>query len=214
MGKFRYMEGETYSQKAYSYLKKTIIGNQYKPGEPISESVICNQLGMSRTPVREAILKLEKENLVQIYPKRGTFIKAVSPQKLQELFEIREIIEPEAARRVAHIISKSELFEIERQLTEIKNTEPLDETKAVTVGRRLHELILKGLGNNTLIEFLQHLKVEIDRGCNEASGMQGNVLKFLNQHFEIIAALEEENGEKAKRLMTKHLKDARKALLS
>jgi len=214
MRKFRYMEGETYSQKAYSYLKKTIIGNQYKPGEPISESVICNQLGMSRTPVREAILKLEKENLVQIYPKRGTFIKAVSPQKLQELFEIREIIEPEAARRVAHIISKSELFEIERQLTEIKNTEPLDETKAVTVGRRLHDLILKGLGNNTLIEFLQHLKVEIDRGCYEASGTQGNVLKFLNQHFEIIAALEEENGEKAKRLMTKHLKDARKALLS
>ena len=213
MRKPKAIEGETYSQKAYTYLKKTILENRYEPGEPISESTISSQLGISRTPVREALLRLETENLVQIYPKRGAFIKLVSRQRLQELFDIREIIEPEAARRAAPIISKTELAAIEKELTQIRNTEPLDEAKAILVGRKLHGLILRELGNNTLTELMQGLKAEINRGCSVASGLQGQALKFLDQHLDIIAALGEKNGEKTKRLMTKHLKDARKALL-
>ena len=84
-----------------AYLKKVILSNQYKLGDPISESVVCGKLGVSRAPVREAFKLLEKENLLKIYPKRGAFITSISLEKIQEIYQIRELVEGVVACLVA-----------------------------------------------------------------------------------------------------------------
>ena len=208
---------ENLSQRAYDFIRDKIVDQKYRPGEPILEPSISDELGISRTPVREALKLLEKEDLVTIYPRRGAFISSISLEKVREIYQLREIIEGEVARLVASSISEDSLSKIEEKLQAVK--EKVDQhgdrniDKAVRVGRELHNLILETLGNKTLIEILNKIKFDAQRGCDFASEKADNVLIFLDQHLEIIKALKERDGEKAKSLLNKHVKDARESII-
>jgi DNA-binding GntR family transcriptional regulator len=214
MRKLKSTEEISLSQKAYDFLREKIVNNKLKPGEPISESSIRNELGVSRTPIREALKLLEKENFVKVYPKRGAFITPISLGKIQEIYQIREIIEGEVARQVAVYISVEELCQIEKKLTFLKSSGDQDLEEAVLLGQELHRLILKTFGNETLTQFIEALRIDIFRGCGFVSGKSGNALKFLNQHLNIIDSLKKRDGEKAKILTVEHLQDARKSILT
>ena len=80
--------------KVYKYLKNKISKHEYKPGSPIIEKEIENALSVSRTPIREAIRKLEQESLVEVFPRKGAFVSNISVKRIVEIYDIREIIEP------------------------------------------------------------------------------------------------------------------------
>jgi len=214
MSKVKSMEEISLSQKAYYFLREKIINNKLKPGEPISESSVRNELGVSRTPIREAVKLLEKENFVKVYPKRGAFITPISLEKIQEIYQIREIIEGEVACQVAAYISVEELSKIEKKLTLFKTSEGEDLEEAVLLGQELHRLILRTFGNGILTQFIEALWIDISRGCGFISGKSGNALRFLGQHIEIIDALKKRDGERAKILIVEHLQDAKKSILT
>ena len=201
------------SQKAYDFLREGIINNKLKPGEPISESFLRKELGISRTPIREALRSLEKENFVKVYPKRGTFINHISLEKIQEIYQIREIVEGEVARLVASYISLEELSEIEKRLAAFKRSKGNDMGEAILLGQAFHRLLFKAFGNDTLTQFIEGLWIDIARGCGFVSGKSGNALRFLDQHLNIINALKKRDGERAKILIIEHLKDAKKSIL-
>ena len=217
MSKSEHPGEKVLSQKAYSFLRKGIIGGKYKPGEPILESAISKELGVSRTPVREALKLLEKENLVNSYPRRGAFITIISLEKIQEIYQIREIIEGEVARLAASYISIDRLSQIEKKLLPIKRKLKRKKNtaieEAVNVGQEFHDLIFSAFGNKTLIQIMENLRVEKERGCNFASRGVGNAIRFLDHHLEIISALKRKNGEKAKKLLNKHINDAKESIL-
>jgi DNA-binding GntR family transcriptional regulator len=208
---------ESMSQRAYNFIRDKVVEKKYRPGEPILESSVSEELGISRTPVREALKLLQKENLVEIYSRRGAFITSISLEKVREIYQLREIIEGEVARIVAPHIPDHKLLKIEEKLNEIK--EGFDQwdnrsvEKAVKTGQELHELILDTLGNETLIGIMDKIEFDAKRGCNFASSKAGNVMIFLEQHLEIIKALKEKDGEKAKLLLNKHIRDAKEAVI-
>jgi len=109
MVKLRNTEREVLSQQAYEVIRKRIVEKPYQPGEPILESSLSNEFGISRTPIREALKLLEKENLVTVHPKKGAFITTVSLENVREIWQIREIVEGEVGRRVVCFISKQDL---------------------------------------------------------------------------------------------------------
>jgi DNA-binding GntR family transcriptional regulator len=210
-------ESENLSQRAYNFIRNKVVERKYRPGEPILESSISDELGISRTPVREALKLLGKESLVTIYPRRGAFVTPISLEKVREIYELREIIEGEIARLVASHIPEDKLLKIEQKLNATK--EESDQwgdrnvEKAVKVGRMLHDLILDTLGNKTLIEIMDKIGFDAERGCDFASHKADNVLVFLNQHLEIIKALKERDGEKAKLLVNKHIREAKESVI-
>lgn len=208
---------ESMSQRAYNFIREKVVEKKYRPGEPILESSVSEELGISRTPVREALKLLQKENLVEIYSRRGAFITSISLEKVREIYQLREIIEGEVARIVAPHIPDHKLLKIEGKLNAIK--EDFDQwddrsvEKAVKTGQELHELIFDTLGNITLIEIMDKIEFDAKRGCNFASSKAGNVMIFLDQHLEIIKALKEKDAEKAKLLLNKHIRDAKEAVI-
>jgi len=208
---------KTLSQQVYDVIRKKIVEKRYQPGESILESSLSKELGISRTPVREALKLLEKDKLVLVHPKKGAFITTVSLEKFREIWQIREIIEGEVGRQVVSFISKQDLAQIERKLRLIKKKfadwGEIDIKEAVTIGRELHNLIFNTFGNRTLIEFIDRLRFDMDRGCDFASQKSDNVLLFLDQHLEIIAALKSGDGDRVKQLLYDHVRDARNSAL-
>src|SRR4030043_728654 len=97
------MMNSSKSKKAivYENLKKRIINHSLKSGEPLNESVLTKELGISKTPIREALQQLEKEGFVENIPGKGSFVSRISVQDIREIFEIREILECEAIKRAA-----------------------------------------------------------------------------------------------------------------
>lgn len=204
------------TEKTYHFLREKIMSNEYAPGTPISESLIIGQLRVSRTPVREAIQRLEQEKLVQIFPKRGAFVTQIPVTELKDIFEIREIVEPMIMFSVTKNMTQTNLDEIndiEEKLLEIKEDDSIDSEKAREVGRELHDAIIEASGNQTLVKFIKSLRSNMDRGCALVGRADDNIGILLDQHLRIIEAIKERDANKAKKLMKDHLSYARESFL-
>lgn len=211
------MQKEILSKQAYSFIRKRIVEGVYSAGEPILESFLTDELGFSRTPIREALKLLEKENLVTLHPRRGAFITSVPLRRIREIFQIRELVEGEIGRQVATSISEQDLAYIEKKLLSIKERfneqRETDMIEAVKMGRELHDLILRTFGNQTLIDFMESLRLDVVRGCDFASKESENLILFLDQHLEIINALKNRDGDRVKQLLDEHIVKAKDSIL-
>jgi len=204
------------SERTYNFLREKIISNEYIPGSPIFESKIIKELGVSRTPVREAIQRLEQEKLVQIFPKRGAFVTQIPIRTVKEMFEIRELIEPFVTSKVVENMTQSTLDaidKIEEKLVAIKEGVPMKAAAARSAGRELDDLIFSAFANETLIGFMKGLRTQMDRGCALVGGGDGNIMVLLEQHLGIIEAIRSGDAKKAGNLVEEHLRYAKKNLL-
>ena len=102
--------------EAYNYIKEEILSNRLQPDEPILELAISEKLKMSRTPIREAMRELESEGLIVSYPSRGSFVTALSPYDVEEIGELRILLEGWALERSINRITEEELDEIKIKL--------------------------------------------------------------------------------------------------
>ena len=112
---------------AYEYLLNAIMSYELKPGQVIVEQEVSDQLGISRTPIREAFKQLESEGLVHHFPSRGTFVTNLTVQDVEEIFQLREMFELTALKSAIHRITEEELRYIEgrlRYLDDKKSEEP------------------------------------------------------------------------------------------
>lgn len=204
---------QTLAEKAYLGIKKLIISNHYFAGVPLQEQELVKKLHISRTPIREALIRLKHEKLVEIISQKGAFVSKISVQNLQELFQIREIIEPKITELVTDTISIEKLCNIERQLLYLKTKKEIDCLEFSKVGRKLHDFILNSTRNKTLIQFFKGLNAEISRACYFATTKYGNTQKFFEQHLEIIAALKARDSVRARQKMLEHILSAKSSII-
>ncbi|MBC7130946.1 GntR family transcriptional regulator [Candidatus Bathyarchaeota archaeon] len=201
------------TEKVYRQLKELILSNKYPPGSPLSEGALTKKLRVSRTPVREALRKLEQDGLVKIVPRRGAFVAGISTQRLWEIFKVREIIEPELARLATPSISFEEICALEEELVALQKAESLDPLKAHEVGGKVHQLILEAIGNSLLRQFMESLQTDIARTCYFAMSKPENIAKFLHQHLEIVRAIKDRDPERAKQKMLEHVLETKRSIL-
>jgi DNA-binding GntR family transcriptional regulator len=185
-------------------LKRAILEGSLKPGQPISENKIASKLSVSRTPVREAIRLLERDNLVSLLPGRKVIVSAPSQRDIEEVYEIRSIVETEALRRITpdstelirkleQCIEEAERFRQEGNLREMAKA-----------NNRFHLTIISALENQRLHRFMDSLNDTISRFRYYSLTSKGTP-EFGEEHKQIISNLKSGNTEKAVSLLRHHL---------
>lgn len=141
--------GDRLADCAYKIIRKQILEGSLRPGEQLIETQLGEQLGMSRTPVRNALVKLEHEKLVTSVPNKGTFVASLSPVDVADIYDIREVIEGLAARLLARRITKGEA-ELLRDLAAKAD----DPSATLNEDSEFHSAIVEMCGNDLLGEMV------------------------------------------------------------
>lgn len=205
------VESQTLTEVAYNFLREKIIKNEYPAGTPIQEGLVTRELDISRTPIREALHRLERDGFVNIYPRKGAFVNHVPVRKILEIMEIRIIIEPKITMLAINKnnIKDEDLASIKQKLIKIRDAKKFETGKARAIGREVHNCIFDAFENETLSNFRKSLDTDVERGCSLASMDEGTARNLLDQHLQIIEFLKKQEGAAAGKLMEEHLIYAR-----
>ena len=202
-------EDESFADFAYRVLCDELIVLDIKPGEPLNDEVISRRLGVGRTPIREAMKRLESDHLVVAYPRRGTFAAGVDITDLAEISEIRQLLEPAAAARAARMASPQLRQEIKEFAREVADLLPVTHSQRdlMRLDMRVHRMIYRATGS-------RHLEDVLIRYDNLATRIWSLVLEKLPpvsehiaQHIELLECIAAGDSEAAARLTTKHVTD-------
>jgi len=190
-------------EKVYDELKEDILTLKLSPGEPLREQELATRFGVSRTPVREALTKLNHEGLVEIIHQKGAFVARLDFTVIREIYQLREVLEGLAARLAASRIDFHKLEGIEKRLNNSEDAGEIEET-----GWRLHEYIIEAAGNKRLAEIVRVLGSQITRVHHFAARIPGRTKKSLEEHKQIIGALKKRDAKLAEMTVKKHIVSA------
>jgi len=199
---------ELLSQKVYRALKTEIIKGSLKPGTKLSEGKIAKQMEVSRTPIREALRELAAEGFVKISPNQGVVVSNASVEDVQEVLQIRGVLEGLAARLATKTINEEEIKELEKYQKRMEHYTNKDDVLAFSeIDAEFHELILNICGNNRLIQIRKNLSDQAHRYRIRSLSIPGRLKYSLKEHQEIVEALKRKNPEHADRLSQKHIEN-------
>lgn len=146
------------AERAYQHLKRSILEQVYPGGLLISEGEVAEAAGVSRTPVREALLRLETEGLVRLYPKRGALIRPVSAREIADVIEARRLVELHAAERVWPRRARLRA-DLARWLDEMRRAHAAGHVTALMAAdRAFHASVVEAAGNEILAELYHRLR--------------------------------------------------------
>ncbi len=194
--------------KVYDYLFDEIIHNRLTPGTALSEMDVAARLQSSRTPVREALMVLESEGLVQRAPSgRGCFVADISTRDVEEIFELRILLELCALRTAYALISDEELNDLEARLSAL--TEDSDPDEYYGTDRDLHSLLITYCGNARLVAFLGILNAQIERVRLISAMKPARLTLSREEHLDIVRALKARNLPEAEKRLNQHIEHVR-----
>lgn len=193
----------------YETLREAIRSGVLTSGERLMEIQVAEELGVSRTPVREAIRRLEAEGLVVMIPRRGTYVSDMSLRDISDVFEIREALEVLAASLAAERITDMEIEEFERMMVEfdeVVNKNNVD--GLVELDIRFHTKLYEASRNVRLIAILNNLREQTTRFRMTSMSVPGRMQDTLDEHRAIIEALGRRDPEEASKVTQHHLAQA------
>lgn len=199
----------------FESLREAIIHGRLKPGERLMEVQLAEEMGVSRTPVREAIRKLELEGFVVMIPRKGAYVASISVKDIVDVFEVRAALEGLAAGLAAERATSDELEDMERavhHIYEVSNGRDLG--TLVEKDTVFHELIYKASRNQRLVQIVTHLKEQIQRFRTTSLAVPGRGKHAVEEHKGIVEAISERNVELAASLAREHIENAEQLLLS
>jgi DNA-binding GntR family transcriptional regulator len=199
---------------AYEVLKDRIVRNELKPLEYLNEKTLCDELGISKTPIREALQHLERNRFVVIIPNKGCFVSNIGLDLIREVFEVREIHEC-AAARIAATRPNREIFReilLKHESFDPKSLENAREN--LISGYQIHNKIVEFIGNSLLNDFYQIVQDHIVRiriyFLNKFDNRR--LQETSKEHQKILQAIIEGNPEAAESAMREHLSNALAAI--
>ncbi len=203
------MENRDLKGLAYNTLKEKLINCEYKPGSILNEAQLCEELGLSRTPIREALNRIAHEGFVRVLPKKGILVTEISLNDVMQIFQARIEIEPVAVRMACRFLPESELLKYRETFS--------GEDPDVRVGFRLdtamHLFIIEYCGNRFIIEMMRRLFDENTRVIISSKQNQCKIHDARLEHLEILDFLLARDEDKASQAMAAHIENCRKAAL-
>lgn len=197
--------------KVLDFLRDAIVKGEIKPGEKLNEVLIASKLGVSRSPVREAIRVLESENFVETVAHRGPFVKPLTVKEIEEIHVVLRFLQGAAIQLAIDNMTeerKEELASIIELLEEGRGTNDIAELKSVS--RRFHTFIMKASDNNLLIRINESLLIQQERvRLWGASTEPDDIAAIYKEHLLISKALLKQDAKEAERLMRDHVEKAR-----
>jgi len=195
---------ESCRKKAYEYLKKEIIENRLTPGSAVIEQKIAGILNMSRTPVREAIKELESEGLLTNYPYLGTLVSTITIDDIEEICELRLVLEVWALKKSINRITDSDLDKVLSYLNDAMN--PFSWEKYHFADMSLHNLIVEKAGSRRVKEMLETLNTQVARFRVASAAYSTRWAESYKEHVEIIELIRKKDLERCTISLTRHLK--------
>lgn len=191
----------------FEYLRESILNGDLKPGERLMEINLAEQLGVSRTPVREAIRKLEKEKFVEMLPRKGAYVADLTAKDILDVLEMRIILEGFAAALAAERMTDEEISLLEYSLKGFQDAVARqDRLVMVEKDNEFHDLIFQATKNNKLIEIVKDLHDQFQRFRLIYFNEFDNYIELQNWHNRIFTSIQERNTDEARIAAEKHVK--------
>lgn len=198
----------------FNTLRRAIITGEFAPGERLMEISLANRLGVSRTPVREAIRKLELEGLVIMIPRKGAQVAKITEKSLRDVIEIRCVLEEFAASLACERITeegKEKLKEAHRQFVEAAQTN--DIIDIVEKDEQFHDAIFQATCNDRLITIINNLREQFYRYRMEYVKDIEQHSVLVTEHEQLLHAIFSQDSETAKQIMRTHLKNQQEGVI-
>ncbi len=206
-------ERQTMQSAAYEYIKRKISTCEYAPNQLISESILQQELGMSRTPVREAITRLSQEGLLTVYPKRGILVSGIGLNDINMIYEVRLMIEPHILRVYGNRLDPAIMQHFKDYYSD--RIQLPDEQNLYDEDDQFHATILQALPNVYLQDVYSRIQTQNNR-LRILTGKTSNerIRNTIREHLAIADACVEQDWEKAAQEMTAHIQSSKEASLS
>jgi DNA-binding GntR family transcriptional regulator len=201
-------------------LRSAILDGSLRPGEPLHENVLTRQLSVSRSPIREALLQLEQERLVDSRPNKSAVVRKPSPEEIRQVYTIRSALEGIAARWAAERATPALVAELRRRADDLNNATIASEAGAdsAVLGQAIdfHAAVAEGAGSAELQRLLEDLRNQIKHVMvvGLASLTSRRAGEIHAEHLALIDAIAERDGDRAERLASAHVRGARDRLVA
>ena len=189
-------------------IKEKILNGFYPPGRALGEVPLATEYGINRSWIRQVFHKLESETLVVRVPNRGTFVKSITSEDLQNIFQMREALEGMAAKLAARNRKDEELDQMISSFTKYSKDSIDNLPEKLILGEQFHQFILKSSGNSMICDAMEPLKPHIMRTWNTGLNIPNRVNKAFKEHVEILDAFKEKNEDLAELKMREHISGA------
>lgn len=190
----------------FNTLRQAILRGELKPGERLMEIQLANKLGVSRTPIREAIRKLELDGLVLMIPRRGAEVAEITEKNLRDVLEVRTALEELAVRSACDKMTEEDFVELKRAATDFEVALKADDvTMIAELDVKFHDIIYNATSNQRLIQLLNNLREQMYRYRVEHLKSENARPRILSEHEGLIRSLESKDKEKAAEIICVHM---------
>jgi DNA-binding GntR family transcriptional regulator len=196
------------ADKAYHEIRALIVSLELAPGAVIDERELIERLGIGRTPVREALRRLAQERLVEVYPRRGMFVTGVDVRELARISEVRELLEPEAARLAAERATDVDREEIAALLAELD----AGGSELMGLDERIHRAVYRAAHNDLLEATLEQYYVLALRIWSIALDRAHELEEAVEAHRALLEAIQAGDGDRAADTMRAHVQNFEQAM--
>lgn len=194
------------SEEIYREIRSTIISGDVAPGTTVQEPLVAAHFGVSRTPVREALLRLRGDGLVVIKKQSGTFVAPIDPGSVEEGILVREALEPRVAEVAADRLREPELAALERETFTMKTAAAQNEKRLfIAADDRFHRVLMEASGFPHIAEIVGRVSAQLDRVRFLSAANRRRAQKAIKEHQAIVEALRSGDGERTAELLGRHL---------
>ena len=199
----------------FNTLRQAILRGELQPGERLMEIQLAQRLGVSRTPVREAIRKRELEGLVLMIPRRGAEVAEITRQDLEDVLEVRAALEELAVKDACEHITDEQLQDLKKAANEFKRSlEGTDLVACAEADIPFHEIIYAATNNKRLVQMLNNLREQMYRYRMENLKDKRTYRTLVEEHDAIRRALKKHDKEKAGAAINVHIENQRRSILA
>jgi DNA-binding GntR family transcriptional regulator len=207
-------DDSTIRKKVYSQVREQILSGRIAPNERLIETKIAQEIGTSRTPVREALHNLEIEGLIQSIPRVGYRVKTISETEVEEICEIRSSIESLAARWAMEKAPVKVIRELKKNIAATVERVSQGEIRAfIDLDAQFHEIIARASGSTRLLELAQTLRGHMLRYRVQSIYSKETVLLAMKGHQKILKAIESGDPQGLSQAVQSHLEESKGSIL-
>ena len=202
------------SDKAYHLIRKKIVTLELPPLSPIDEQSLMDDLGLGRTPIREALQRLAAEGFVFFAPRRGIFVADISITDLQKIFELRVVLEGFCARLAAQRATQEQIALMEETIKDLEQVSERDTAHLMAIDERFHALLYQAADNEFLSDTLARLHALSFRLWHLVLDRLDGVKGAMEQHVQITSALKTRDAAGAEALIREHVSEFQQRIRS
>ena len=198
----------------FNTLRQAILTGEMKPGERLMEIHLANKLGVSRTPIREAIRKLELEGLVTMIPRRGAEVAQITWKNLKDVLEVRKALDVLAIELACERMTQEELQKLYKACETFKDATKTGDLRKITESDvALHDIIVYSTGNNRLIQLVNNLSEQMYRYRFEYIKDVSQHERLVNEHNDIYESILKKNKKSAADAVRRHIDNQEEAII-